>query len=98
MSNSHFIISCIREKSLDSLYSVTNKDEKCQELNKKLTDAVFGGMSTENALATEAIWSEYSARLVELAYLKGMQDMYNFNEDTRSSSLTELYKLIMGES
>lgn len=97
MCNGHYLLTGIRESSLDSVYEVTREDKQCQELNKILTDSVFGGMPEKEALFTEAIWSEYSARMAELAYLKGLQDMYALSMDLSGRSTNELYKLITGE-
>lgn len=97
MENSHFIFECIREKSLDSLYNLTRDDKRCKELSEKFTDMLFGGMDEKSALKTEETYSELSTRLVEIAYLKGVQDMFVLYKDLSSESILNLYSKVMGE-
>lgn len=91
------IIKGIRENALDSTYRVINNDKLCKLLSDKLSENIFGDMQEVRALETEAILSEYIARLMELAYLKGVQDMFEFNIDITGNTLSDTYCRIMGE-
>jgi hypothetical protein len=97
MKSDHFIVNSIRKKSMDSIYTVAKIDKCCVELEEELNQKIFQIMPRKDALATEEVWSELSARLCEIAYLKGMQDIVNLYRDLSGDLVQTLYEDVMGE-
>lgn len=93
-----FIVKVLRESSLDSIFGEIKKDENIKRLENEFYEKVIDKLPKKESEEADDIYSDLTARTMELSYLMGIKDAIRFLYDMENGSLADIYNAALPEN